>query len=95
MRACGCLPRAPRSAAEISYHVRFTSCMVIGKLALSAMSALLLSTLPPAASAAASKGLPQVAARHRPSAAPPAARGDARRAPLLPLGPAVYAAPTA
>ena len=41
--------RKRQSAAEISYHVRFTSCMVIGKLALSAMSALLLSTLPPAA----------------------------------------------
>ena len=41
--------RKRQSAAEISYHVRFTSFMVIGKLALSASSALLLNTVPPAA----------------------------------------------
>ena len=41
--------RKRQSAAEVSYHVRFTSCMLIGKLALSAMSALLVSTLPPSA----------------------------------------------
>lgn len=41
--------RKRQSAAEVSYHVRFTACMLIGKLALSACSALLVSTLPAAA----------------------------------------------
>ena len=41
--------RKRQSAAEVSYHVRFTSCLLIGKLALSACSALLVSTLSPAA----------------------------------------------
>ena len=40
--------RKRQSAAEVSYHVRFTACMLIGKLALSATSALLVSALPPA-----------------------------------------------
>ena len=31
--------RKRQSAAEVSYHVRFTSCLLIGKLALSACSA--------------------------------------------------------
>ena len=37
--------RKRQSAAEVSYHVRFTSCMLIGKLALSACSALLVDTV--------------------------------------------------
>jgi uncharacterized membrane protein YgcG len=41
--------RKRQSAAEVSYHVHFTSCMVIGKLALSGMSALLVSSVPPSA----------------------------------------------
>ena len=41
--------RKRQAAAQVSYHVRFTSCMLIGKLALSAMSALLVTTLPPSA----------------------------------------------
>jgi hypothetical protein len=39
--------RKRQSAGEVSYHVRFTACMLIGKLALSACSALLVSTVPP------------------------------------------------
>merc|ERR550514_2106269 len=38
--------RKRQSAAEVSYHVRFTSCMLIGKLALSACSAILVGALP-------------------------------------------------
>ena len=41
--------RKRQSAAEVSYHVRFTACMLIGKLALSACSALLVSVVPPTA----------------------------------------------
>ena len=40
--------RKRQSAAEVSYHVRFTACMLIGKLALSACSAILISAIPPA-----------------------------------------------
>ena len=32
--------RRRQSAAEVSYHVRFTSCMLIGKLLLSALTTL-------------------------------------------------------
>jgi len=41
--------RKRQSAAEVSYHVRFTACILIGKLALSACSAVLVSTIPAAA----------------------------------------------